>query len=227
MSFTRGNDPKDSMELGRKKEALEISKIKIYTNGQETILLDPFVIEKFLERFSKFQIPNDPVFGPQRITFGCKEKYLDYQSSLAMAAALAGHSGLRTSSQDSPVERETVIDRNILECEGKTAIFRGKMFAIPSLQEIRDNGFEHLEIIERNHQEELREKESEQHELFKIRMEQMHLLQQMKKMTEIFNPAIKVNTDQLIMVQPEAAPIKEEIKKKKKKKLWLFDIETR
>ncbi|HPI81653.1 MAG TPA: hypothetical protein PK122_00270 [Candidatus Paceibacterota bacterium] len=219
MSFTRGNDPKDSMELGRKKEALKISRIKIYTNGQETILLDPFVIEKFLERFSKFQIPNDPVFGPQRITFGCKEKYLDYQSSLA--AALGSHSGLRTSSQDSPVEREAVIDRNILECEGKTAIFRGKMFAIPSLKEIRDNGFEHLEIIERNHQEELREKESEQHELFKIRMEHM------KKMTEIFNPAIRVNTDQLIMVSPtEAAPIKEEAKKKKKK-LWLFDIETR
>jgi hypothetical protein len=154
MNFQRGNDPLDSMELGRKKDAIPIVSVNIYTNGQKAVMDDPYVIEKFLERFSKFEIPNDPVFGPQRITFGCNEKYMDYSSTIvsALGRSLMPH-------YPDGEERERIAERSIFECGGKTAIINDKMFQIPSLKDLKENGFEHLQIIEENNQEKLKEKE--------------------------------------------------------------------
>jgi len=223
MSFTRGIDPKDSMEIGRKKEAFTLISVKIHSNNNEMILTDPYVIEKFLNDFSKFSIPNDPIFGPQRIVFRCREKIREYGISALMRSTMLGLSPISQDTEMREVERE--VDKLLGECEGKTVIFNEKMYAIPSFKELKENGFEHLQICERNQLNKEEEERKRASEVMAIQYEHM------KKMAQIFNPVIRppssdgilVNTDPIAIYADE----KPKVIKKKRKKFLIFDIETR
>jgi len=223
MSFTRGIDPKDSMEIGRKKEAFPLVAVKIHSNNNETILTDPYVIEKFLNDFSKFSIHNDPIFGPQRIVFRCREKSMEYGLSVLMRSAMLGLSPTSQDTEMKEVERE--VDKLLGECEGKTVIFNDKMYAIPSFDELRDNGFEHLQICEGNQLHKEEEERKRASEIMAVQYEHM------KKMAEIFNPVVHSSPSGGILVNTDPIAIwadeKPKVIKKKRKKFLIFDIETR
>jgi hypothetical protein len=228
MSFERGIGVKESMEIGRKKDAIKLSSVKIYSNNNQTILTDPYVVEKFLESFSKFSIPNDPIFGPQRIVFTCLEKRIEIDDMSNLRAAM-GLAPIDTDYSKREVEVEE--DRNLSQCVGKTIIFGSKMYAIPTFDELMKNGFEHLQICEENN---TKKEDDERDKAMRISSMQ---LDSMKKMMYANAPSdltkIAANDPILGLKNKMDEIIRRGLKKKelnikkKRKKFFIFDIETR
>ena len=229
MSFERGKDPKETMEIGRQKDAIPVLGVKYYTNGQGVSITDPEIIRIFLEQFSTYQLPYNPIFGPQRILIISTEKYLDDSPSLY--ARMASLSGLSVPTHNTdPIEREKQIDINILDFEGKTAIFEGRMYEMPSLFQLEERGFGYFEKCEKNY---VREME-------KILItKKAEMYEQMKAMKAMANSQYGANMDLANIKLPPSIfendenDIKKKIEslipkkaKKKKKKIWLWDIET-
>lgn len=67
MSFKRGRDPKESIGIGLKSEAIDVEQIIYIINENPTKVRNPRTIENFLQRLEIMDIPRDSVFGPQVI----------------------------------------------------------------------------------------------------------------------------------------------------------------
>jgi hypothetical protein len=171
MSFERGKDPKETMEIGRQKNAIPVFGIKYYSNNQEVSITDPEIIHIFLEQFTNCQLPYNPIFGPQRILIISTEKYLDseYSSLVSKLSALSGAPNQNTD----PIEMERSVDLNIFSYEGKTVIFKGKMYEMPSINNLEKNGFGYFEKCERNHLDLLNEKSKRENEELLAKLESM------------------------------------------------------
>jgi hypothetical protein len=66
MDFTRGQSPKDAMNIGAKKIALGVDEGSYYINDNE-FELSPRNLPGFLESLETLSLPNDPIYGPQEI----------------------------------------------------------------------------------------------------------------------------------------------------------------
>jgi len=172
MNFERGKDPKEVMEVGRKKDAITIYSVKCYSNGQETIIKDPDIIRIFLDQLSKISFPYNPVFGPQRIVMESSEKYTDVAYS-NLVRSLNQSIGQLPASDVDLVERERPIDISLFDYEGKTVVFQEKMYQMPTLNDLKEKGFDFFEKCETNYRKEESDKEKSRFELQKNQLAEL------------------------------------------------------
>ena len=180
MSFERNQDPKDSIGIGRKKDALPLVRIDYYTNSYQATIDNPEIIKNFLDQFCSLPntiFPPNPIFGPQRIEFTIKEKYLDYADNFAssMVSRMAALSGNTVPPQEPRdlVEKEREIKANIFEFEGRTVLYDGKMYAMPTLKELDRNGYGYLEKCQKFYESE------------KVKMDKAKHLEQLSQMQNL------------------------------------------
>lgn len=152
-NFERGKDPKESMEIGRRKDAKRVYSIEYHINNNVFPIYGVNKIFDFLKRLSKLNIPNDPIFGPQLI----------YIKVFNREKVLSPGSIIKNSLSENPCNEQEYIEMDkeeilsIEEFAGKTLIYMNTLFEMPSLSEIVLSGFEHLV----NNERELKENEKQ------------------------------------------------------------------
>ena len=153
MNFERGKEPVKALDIGRHKNARPLIKVIYQRDGHNIVLTDPDLIGNFIERFSKLEIPNDPLFGIQRVILISTEKYLDHSTSaLAAITAPAG-----TPRRD-PIERVRDVEIYLHDYSGKDFIYNDKIYPIPTLDEMEKAGFGHFAKKEANVQADIEDK---------------------------------------------------------------------
>ena len=122
MNFKKINTEEEFKEAltDRKKNAINVVLVKYVINGNETTINNPEVVKMFLERFQKLEIPNDPVFGPQAITL-TKGIWIN------------------------PGVYHVHKDLSIFEYAGKSILYKDNLYFIPTLDEMNNEGFGHLQ----------------------------------------------------------------------------------
>ena len=67
MNFERGKDPKDTMNLGARREAIEIKMAGYNKEGHNVEITQVHDVIAFLRRLATMDIPCDSLFGPKSI----------------------------------------------------------------------------------------------------------------------------------------------------------------
>ena len=136
MAFTRNMDPKDSMEIGRKKDAIEIKEIVFSISGCPIELKYPEEIIEFLKKFQDLDFPKDLIFAPHNIVLKKEEIVEDY--SVDIARALAAQQNIYVPPFHEGKTKKVLKEIRLYEYAGKTILYCGKFFEIPSIAKITE-----------------------------------------------------------------------------------------
>ena len=136
MAFTRNMDPKDSMEIGRKKDAIEIKEIVFSISGCPIELKYPEEIIEFLKKFQDLDFPKDLIFAPHNIVLKKEEIVEDY--SVDIARALAVQKNIDVPPFHEGKTKKVLKEIRLYEYAGKTILYCGKFFEIPSIAKITE-----------------------------------------------------------------------------------------
>jgi hypothetical protein len=230
MNFERHLDPKESMEIGRKKDAIEIEHVEFDLGRRGKIILteEKEVIE-FLERFRTFDLPTDLIFRPHRILLSNgSEDERDIAKLMAQMSPTPHISqiGVQKAVLAKPVARKAYINIRIGEYAGKTILVGKKMILIPTIEEI----FAKMPWLEEDEREFFGQKEREkiqQEEFTKIMIAQMEADRNSKIVMEKerAKSIAQITMAQKKMILEDMGISKEEEEKNKeemKKELSLF-----
>jgi len=162
MAFTRNMDPKDSMEIGRKKDAIEIKEIVFSISGCPIELKYPEEIIEFLKKFQDLDFPKDLIFAPHNIVLKKEEIIEDYSMDLARALA-AQKNGYVPPYRDPVATKKVFKEIRLYEYAGKTILYCGKFFEIPSIAKITEK----INYLAQDEERHLKIKKEEEDKKFK------------------------------------------------------------
>jgi len=162
MAFTRNMDPKDSMEIGRKKDAIEIKEIVFSISGCPIELKYPEEIIEFLKKFQDLDFPKDLIFAPHNIVLKKEEIVEDYSMDLARALA-AQKNGYVPPYRDPAATKKVFKEIRLYEYAGKTILYCGKFFEIPSIAKITEK----INYLAQDEERHLKIKKEEEDKKFK------------------------------------------------------------
>ncbi len=164
MAFTRNMDPKDSMEIGRKKDAIEIKEIVFSIRGCPIELKYPNEIIEFLKKFQDLDFPKDLIFAPHDIVLKKEEIVEDYSYSMDIARALAAQqNGYVSPYRDLVKTKKIFKEIRLYEYAGKTILYCGKFFEIPSIAKITEK----INYLAQDEERHLKIKKEEEDKKFK------------------------------------------------------------
>ena len=179
MTFIRNMDPRDSMEIGRKKDAIEIKEISFTLSGCHVELKNPQEIIEFLKKFQNLDFPKDLVFAPHNIVLKKEEIVDDYSMDLARALA-AQKSGFIPPYKE-PIPKKIILKEiRLYEYDGKTILYCGKFFEIPSIAQI----VEKINYLKDDEERYLKKKEEDEEKRYKEMSAMMDIYKKKQAMKE-------------------------------------------
>lgn len=157
MAFTRNMDPKDSMEIGRKKDAIEIKEIVFSISGCPIELKYPEEIIEFLKKFQDLDFPKDLIFAPHNIVLKKEEIVEDY--SVDIARALAVQKNIDVPPFHEGKTKKVLKEIRLYEYAGKTILYCGKFFEMPSIAKMIEKRINYLAEDEERYLKKKKEEE--------------------------------------------------------------------
>jgi hypothetical protein len=141
--FERGKDPKDTLEVGAKKDAIKITGIAYVLDDKEIHIENPMKAKVFLDRLRSGDLPNDPIFGIESVFVWHDEKDMeeDWESKFNKTY----HSGMSYSSSKKYKEVKNTETYELGEIQGKVLDICGKLILFPTLEELEKAGFGYLD----------------------------------------------------------------------------------
>jgi len=208
MAFTRNMDPKDSMEIGRKKDAIEIKEIVFSIRGCPIELKYPNEIIEFLKKFQDLDFPKDLIFAPHNIVLKKEEIVEDYSMDLARALA-AQKNGYVPPYRDPVATKKVFKEIRLYEYAGKTILYCGNFFEMPSIAKIIEKRINYLTEDEERY---LKRKEEEEEKKFKemsamldlFKMKQAMKIKEAEMEEEMKKEMIKSAAGSFIMKKTDA-----------------------
>lgn len=161
MAFTRNMDPKDSMEIGRKKDAIEIKEIVFSISGCPIELKYPEEIIEFLKKFQDLDFPKDLIFAPHNIVLKKEEIVEDYLVDIARALAVQKNIDVPPFHEGKT--KKVLEEIRLYEYAGKTILYCGKFFEIPSIAKITEK----INYLAQDEERHLKIKKEEEDKKFK------------------------------------------------------------
>ena len=207
MAFTRNMDPKDSMEIGRKKDAIEIKEVVFSISGCPIELKYPEEIIEFLKKFQDLDFPKDLIFAPHNIVLKKEEIVEDYSMDLARALA-AQKNGYVPPYRDPVATKKVFKEIRLYEYAGKTILYCGKFFEIPSIAKITEK----INYLAQDEERHLKIKKEEEDKKFKemsamldlFKMKQAMKIKEAKMEEEMKKEMIKSAAGSFIMKKTDA-----------------------
>lgn len=211
MTFERGKDVKDALEVGLKKDALKIHKIAYIMDDTVREITNPAKMKLFLKKLSEGSLPKDPIFGIERIEIISIEKSICEEQKYESGGF--GSSG-RLHTEYSIIESPRTY--YLSELFGKPVSIYGDLAMVPTAEELKEAGFSHLEEFEESmkdigQEEEDQELQNELNE--KIWEEQKRQREEMDNELRKMNPGLYKDED-------EDEEQEEEKETKKGKRKW-------
>ena len=209
MAFTRNMDPKDSMEIGRKKDAIEIKEIVFSISGCPIELKYPNEIIEFLKKFQDLDFPKDLIFAPHNIVLKKEEIVEDYYYSMDIARALAAQqNGYVSPYRDLVKTKKIFKEIRLYEYAGKTILYCGKFFEIPSIAKITEK----INYLAQDEERHLKIKKEEEDKKFKemsamldlFKMKQAMKIKEAEMEEEMKKEMIKSAAGSFIMKKTDA-----------------------
>ena len=210
MTFIRNMDPRDSMEIGRKKDAIEIKEIVFSISGCPIELKYPNEIIEFLKKFQDLDFPKDLIFAPHDIVLKKEEIVEDYYYSMDIARALAAQqNGYVSPYRDLVKTKKIFKEIRLYEYAGKTILYCGKFFEMPSIAKIIEKRINYLTEDEERY---LKRKEEEEEKKFKemsamldlFKMKQAMKIKEAEMEEEMKKEMIKSAAGSFIMKKTDA-----------------------
>ena len=207
MAFTRNMDPKDSMEIGRKKDAIEIKEVVFSISGCPIELKYPEEIIEFLKKFQDLDFPKDLIFAPHNIVLKKEEIIEDYSMDLARALA-AQKNGYVPPYRDLVATKKVFKEIRLYEYAGKTILYCGKFFEIPSIAKITEK----INYLAQDEERHLKIKKEEEDKKFKemsamldlFKMKQAMKIKEAEMEEEMKKEMIKSAAGSFIMKKTDA-----------------------
>jgi hypothetical protein len=146
--FERGKDPKDTLDVGAKKDATKITGIGYFLKSAERHIENPEKAKIFLDRLKSGDLPNDPIFGIESVFVWYDEisPQVDYAAS--MKRSMRGSFGVARPDGFEPTQYNRSKNTKTYELEdiaGKVLDMCGKLMIFPTLEELEKSGFGYLE----------------------------------------------------------------------------------
>ena len=132
--FERGKDPKNSMGVGLGKDALEIYGVSFFSHNQKIHLKDDDA-DIFLTMLEKLTLPTDPIFCPNDIMFDTVREMSDDEFDLYKSRIRGFHNFNPPVYDIDKMIKDSV---RILDHTGKGVKFKGKLYRVPSREEIAE-----------------------------------------------------------------------------------------
>lgn len=151
MSFKRGCDPKDSMDIGIRKNAKKVSNIITYQNSVDNTkkldgnAISPYLIHRFLKALQEKSLPKDPSLYPHRIDIIILETRTD--DPLESLRASLSFPPMDHENK-SGIAREIPISLNVYEWTGKIMKYEDAYYKMPTIEELKNSGYDYLIILQ-------------------------------------------------------------------------------
>jgi len=200
MNFERGLGVTDATGIGVKNDALKIQSVTYTINGTSTTISDSITLKRFLKAFQDLDIPNDPIFGPQRITMDVTGTQVEThvrhtRNSKYVTKAIP----------DITIAINQIVD--------KTMEYDGEYYAMPSVEDLAKKGFGHFADYELEHVKKI---ESD-HEMMKRKVEAQRKMRQAEYEANLAQREAEIHAAQ-IHIDAQAKSDKEKMARKKKLK---------
>ena len=141
--FERGKDPKETLEVGVKKEAIKITGVGYIIDEKENHIKNPIKAQVFLERLRKGDLPKDSVFGIESVFVWYDDRKMEEDWEAKMNRTF--HSGTHYHSSTKYKEIKNTKTYELDEIHGQVLDMCGKLILFPTLEELKEAGFGYLE----------------------------------------------------------------------------------
>jgi hypothetical protein len=143
-NFERGKDPKETLEVGAKKDAIKITGLGYFHGGKEHHIQNPIKAKVFLDRLKSGELPNDPIFGIESVFVWHEERWMeeDWGANIKKSMSAGGIS--RHSMGKEYKEGKSTTTYELKEIQGKVLDICGKLIMFPTLDELENAGFGYL-----------------------------------------------------------------------------------
>lgn len=143
MAFTRHIDPKDSMQIGRKQDSIEIIGVQFSIDGSPVRLKHPELIFDFLKKLERIEFP-DNLYRPHNIILFTKVEIEDHMDALIRSMSKAGvipqinPQAILNKINTPPRMKTEIREIRLRSFYGKTIIFSGNFILIPIEKDIQE-----------------------------------------------------------------------------------------
>lgn len=140
--FERGQEPKDTLGVGAKKDAIKITGVGYFLKGEELHITNPIKAQVFVERLKKGALPNDSITGIESVFvwYDARDMEEDWDAKFNRTFSAGQHNG-RTQYK----ETKNTITYELDEIHGKVLNICEKLILFPTLEELKEAGFGYLE----------------------------------------------------------------------------------
>lgn len=142
-NFERGKDPKETLDVGAKKDAIKITGVGYFLDDKENHIKNPIKAHVFIERLKKGDLPKDSIFGIESVFVWYDDRDMEEVWESKMNRTY--HSGMSYQSPTKYKEIKNTRTYEIDEIHGKVLDMCGKLILFPTLEELERAGFGYLE----------------------------------------------------------------------------------
>ena len=188
--FERGKDPKETLEVGAKKDAIKITGVGYFLDDKEHHITNPIKAHIFMEKLKNGELPNDPIFGIESVFVWHDNRDMEEDWESKINRSFHNHNRIEPE-YEKYKEVKNTRTYEIDEIHGQVLDMCGKLILFPTLEELEKAGFGYLEKYHQG-EEMVRENERQieqylmnrEHELREEKMKEERRLKEMREKAE-------------------------------------------